>query len=116
MRQPVLRLQPANPHLSHRIEDFSRKGAKAQSAIAFLNVFFAPLRLCARNTSSSHSTIPTDSTTTDARTRFALSHTAAAAEPRIAELQLGELTGATDDRGQLDVQSATDAHARADCT
>ena len=29
--------------LTHR-EDFSRKGAKAQSAAAFLEVFFAPLR------------------------------------------------------------------------
>jgi hypothetical protein len=28
--------------------EFSRKGAKAQSAIAFARVFFAPLRLCAR--------------------------------------------------------------------
>jgi hypothetical protein len=28
-------------------DDFSRKGAKAQSATAFLRVFFAPLRLCA---------------------------------------------------------------------
>ena len=30
-------------------DDYSRKGAKAQSATAFLWVFFAPLRLCARN-------------------------------------------------------------------
>ena len=29
-------------------EYFSRNGAKAQSATAFLRVFFAPLRLCAR--------------------------------------------------------------------
>ena len=29
-------------------EELSRKGAKAQSATAFLRVFFAPLRLCAR--------------------------------------------------------------------
>jgi len=29
---------------------FSRKGAKAQSAAAFSEVFFASLRLCARNT------------------------------------------------------------------
>ena len=29
--------------------NFSRKGAKAQSATAFPRVFFAPLRLCARN-------------------------------------------------------------------
>jgi hypothetical protein len=29
---------------------FSRKGAKAQSAATFLEVFFASLRLCARNT------------------------------------------------------------------
>jgi len=28
-------------------EDFSRKGAKTQSAAAFLSVFFAPLRFCA---------------------------------------------------------------------
>jgi hypothetical protein len=28
-------------------EELSRKGAKAQSATAFLRVFFAPLRLCA---------------------------------------------------------------------
>jgi hypothetical protein len=28
---------------------FSRKGAKAQSAAAFSEVFFASLRLCARN-------------------------------------------------------------------
>jgi len=30
-------------------EDFSRKAAKAQSAIAFLRIFFAALRLCVRN-------------------------------------------------------------------
>ena len=29
-------------------EDISRKGAKAQSAAAFLRVFFAPLRLSVR--------------------------------------------------------------------
>ena len=34
-------------------EDLSRKGAKAQSATAFLKDFFAPLRLCARDHSSS---------------------------------------------------------------
>jgi hypothetical protein len=28
-------------------QDFSRKGATAQSAAAFLGFFFAPLRLCA---------------------------------------------------------------------
>jgi len=31
------------------VEDFSCKGAKAQSAAAFLRVIFAPLRLCVRN-------------------------------------------------------------------
>src|SRR5881394_1695113 len=30
------------------MEELSRKGAKAQSATAFLRAFFAPLRLCAR--------------------------------------------------------------------
>ena len=38
------------PEVSKHFEDFSRKGAKTQSAAAFLRVFFAPLRLCVRNT------------------------------------------------------------------
>jgi hypothetical protein len=33
--------------LARKVKIFSRKGAKAQSAAAFLKVFFAPLRLCA---------------------------------------------------------------------
>ena len=37
--------------LELRTENFSRKGAKSQSAAAFLRVFFASLRLCARNLS-----------------------------------------------------------------
>ena len=35
------------------VEDLSRKGAKAQSAAALIRVFFAPLRVCARNFSCS---------------------------------------------------------------
>jgi hypothetical protein len=31
------------------VKDFSRKGAKTQSAVAFLRIFFATLRLCVRN-------------------------------------------------------------------
>jgi hypothetical protein len=34
---------------AQEVGGFSRKGAKAQSAAAFLAVFFAPLRLCGRN-------------------------------------------------------------------
>jgi len=33
---------------AHRVGELSRKAAKTQSATAFLRIFFAPLRLCAR--------------------------------------------------------------------
>ena len=34
---------------AQKVGSFSRNGAKAQSAAAFLAVFFAPLRRCGRN-------------------------------------------------------------------
>src|SRR5215212_1496164 len=64
--QPLTKMRPdepratsyQNPHLSLLFlrRTFSRKDAKAQSAIAFPGLFFAPLRLCvfAREIFSSH--------------------------------------------------------------
>jgi hypothetical protein len=46
--QLFLRLELACPKSSSTEKNLSRKGAKAQSATAFLRLFFAPLRLCAR--------------------------------------------------------------------
>src|SRR3954454_14509234 len=55
-------------------KDFSRKGEKAQSAAAFLEVFFAPLRLCGRNIFLSQLMATTNSTLLDYHT---LNHVAA---------------------------------------
>src|SRR6185369_4564337 len=102
MRQPVVRLEFANPHFRHR------HLLQLHNLCSFCAFLWSP-------SASTDPGVMSNVATADRRTCFRSPDDRSATKSRITQLQLHKLTTAPNNRSQLNVQSTANAHPRSHC-